>query len=103
QVSPRFIALSSQTVSAIAQYLLHQANIPLSSIPGTPQFSQGVPCFIVYPGDTWWSALLRLGDIYGFDTTVLTTGFIKLSERSAGDASSWSYTTEPYAIAWQTS
>jgi hypothetical protein len=106
QICPTLIAITSQTVAAIATAICLRANVSLATLPATSQFSQTVPSFQILPGESWYQALLRLGAIYDFEQSItVSSGHpqIKLTERSASDSSTWSYGQEAYAIAWQRS
>lgn len=90
----RILAYTNQTVSAILQSIVQQAGATLGTLPGTSQFSTAVPCFLIKPGDTWQQALDRLAAIYLFDAWCDSTPQIRVVDRSPGDASTWTYSTD---------
>ncbi|MBV9278951.1 MAG: hypothetical protein JOZ41_02620, partial [Chloroflexi bacterium] len=90
----RFLANQSQTISWLASFIARMAGVQLATLPGTPQFSQTVPCFVISPGETWHTALKRVGAIYGFDFFADSTPQLRVVERSPSDPSSWSYASE---------
>ena len=73
-------SLASTSVGGIAQQICRLANLTIASLPGTPQFSQTIPCFTITQGESWWHALKRLGNVYDFDITTGTPPSVKLTE-----------------------
>ena len=102
QIATNLSQWSSSTVGTISQALAAMPGVTLAALPGTSQFSQVVPSFTLKVGETHWNALKRLGSIYDFSTLATTPQAIKIIERSSTDPSTWSYTTDLLAIAWQT-
>jgi hypothetical protein len=98
-----YTPFTSQTVSAIAKGILRAANVKAGTVAATSQFSQTIPSFAIVPGQTWLNALKRLSDVYQFDFFCATPPSVKIAERLAADASTWSYGTETLALAWQSS
>lgn len=96
----RFLLYQSQTIAQLVTAICKQAGVALAALPGTQQFSQTVPCFVIAPGETWLQALDRVGAIYGFDHFSDQTPQLRVVERQAGDASTWSYGTEAFGLSY---
>lgn len=99
-VSQQLFVLQGKTVAQLATFVCAQARVALAALPGTSQFSQTIPCFVITPGETWGSALQRVASIYGFTIQETAAPAIKITEKSASDHSGWTYGTETLGVAW---
>jgi hypothetical protein len=55
---------------------------------------------MLQPGDTWATALNRLGSIYGFTTLDRGTPSVKIVEPLAADTPAWVYGQETLGLGW---
>src|SRR5579872_496883 len=102
QVAPVPFSYIGYTLGAMVTALCNAMAVPLAALPATTQFSQTVPCFIVSAGETYFNALKRCSQIFGFDLLESPPGTVKIVERSASDPSSWSYGSDLLAASYQT-
>jgi prophage tail gpP-like protein len=99
-VSMQLIALTGKTVAQLAQSICAQANVALDTLPGTAQFAQTVPCFVITPGETWASALNRLSAVYGFEVTATPDPALRITEKGSSDPAAYTYSGDHLAVAW---
>lgn len=100
QVISRALIFSNLTIGQLIAAIFSATGYTVEALPTTAQFSQVVPCFMLQPGDTWATALNRLGSIYGFLFLDRGTPSVKIVEPLAADPSTWSYGQETLGIAW---
>jgi hypothetical protein len=100
QVISKALIYSGQTIGQLITAIFKQVGITLDTLPVTGQFSQVVPCFMLQPGDTWATALNRLGNVYGYTSLDRATPSVTIVEPQASDPSSWSYNQETLGLAW---
>jgi hypothetical protein len=100
QVIARALIYSNQTIAQLVTAIFKATGLALDTLPTTSQFSQVLPCFMLQPGDTWATALNRLGNVYGYTTLDRCTPSVTIVEPQASDASQWSYTTDTFGLAW---
>ncbi len=87
-------AYSSKALSWLLTELAARAGLFAISLPATSQFSQLVPYFAVPSGHTLRQALNELCSIYDVAYFLDQTETLQFRERSAADASIWSYQPE---------
>ena len=100
QVISRALIYSNQTIAQLVTAIFKATGLTLDPLPATSQFSQQLPCFMLQPGDTWATALNRLGNVYGFSTLDRATPSVTIVEPQVSDASTWSYGQETLGLAW---
>jgi hypothetical protein len=87
-------AYTSRTLSWLLTELAARAGLFSLSIPGTTQFSQIIPSFIVPAGHTLRQALNELCAVYAVAYFLDETETLQFRELSASDPSVWSYQPE---------
>lgn len=93
--SPATYTYTGQTMSSIIAAVCVFAAMPLAALPGTPQFSQTIPSFILTASETFRSALNRLSTIYGFEYHTNSQGALIITEpNSTSDPDTWDYGPE---------
>ncbi|HEY8684259.1 MAG TPA: hypothetical protein VIO57_01500, partial [Chloroflexota bacterium] len=102
QVISRALIYSNQTIAQLITAIALQAGVTLDPLPTTSQFSQTLPCYMLQPGDTWATALNRLGNVYGYTKLDRATPSVTIVEPQASDPSSWTYAQETLGLAWAT-
>jgi hypothetical protein len=100
QVISRALIYSNQTIAQLITAIFQATGIRLDTLPTTSQFSQVLPCFMLQPGDTWATALNRLGNVYGYTHLDRATPSVTIVEPQASDPSTWNYAQETLGLAW---
>ncbi|MGI8825268.1 MAG: hypothetical protein ACR2JC_06455 [Chloroflexota bacterium] len=97
--SARMLAYSGQTITQLITAICGQAGLPVGTLPGTPQFGQALPCFMINQGETWLQALERLASVYGFRFWCDETPKLRVIDPQPSDASTWTYGAEALNVA----
>jgi hypothetical protein len=100
QVISRALIYSNQTIAQLITAVFKATGLTLDPLPVTSQFSQVLPCFMLQPGDTWATALNRLGNVYGYSWFDRGTPSVTIVERQASDPSTWTYSTDMLGLIW---